>query len=76
MVRSGRLIRQFWRYLTIGTFALTVCAASAANAFAAAQSFGAIAVGNAAHVPEPASWALFATGIGAIGWLVRRRRQA
>ena len=74
MLRSGRLIRQNWRCLMFVIFGLTAFVASASSALAAAQPFGAIAGGKAATIPEPASWALLATGVGAIGWLVRKRR--
>ncbi len=47
--------------------------AGVAVGFAMDAVTGAITGGIAFPVPEPASWALFAVGLGCLGWRLRRR---
>ena len=79
MRRSRTLIRQIWRCLSTVSLSLTTVAVSASSTLAAGPPWGAIVSqskkGGGTSTPEPASWALLATGIGGIGWLLRKRRR-
>ena len=44
--------------------------------FQSGMAFDGITVAGVPIVPEPQTWALFAAGLGALGWMGRRRRQA